>query len=215
MKLRINMRQLLAVLLALLGIGAAVAGIGLAFGSLNKEPVMLSQPAGASENVSRMLELVSRGDYDGAGLLMQGQPSFGTDREASDEAGRILWDAFVSGFSYRLEGECYATNSGIAQDVSLTVLELDSVTASLRQRTELLLEQRLQTAEDMSEVYDGQNNFREDVVMAAYLQAMEDALLEDASYKNLKVTVGLVWRDGQWWIVPDAALLTALSGGLA
>jgi len=25
----------------------------------------------------------------------------------------------------------------------------------------------------------------------------------------------LVHRDGQWWVVPDGALLTALSGGLA
>ena len=46
-------------------------------------------------------------------------------------------------------------------------------------------------------------------------EALDQAMREDARVVTAAVTVELVHRDGQWWVVPDAALLTALSGGLA
>lgn len=206
--------RVLSGLFAVLGLTAAALGIWLGLGSVDAAPVLLRQPEAVPERVEQMLELVSAGDYNGAGKLMQGQPDFGADREAADEAGRILWDAFVSGFSYRLEGECYATDSGVAQDVVITRLEPDSVTAGLRDRIRSVLEKRLETAEDVSEVYDENNNFREEVVAEALLEALKEAIREDASYTGVTVTVTLVWRDGSWWIVPEEGLIRAITGGI-
>ena len=206
--------RVLSGLFAVLGLTAAALGIWLGLGSVDAAPVLLREPEAVPERVEQMLELVSAGDYNGAGKLMQGQPDFGADREAADEAGRILWDAFVSGFSYRLEGECYATDSGVAQDVVITRLEPDSVTAGLRDRIRSVLEKRLETAEDVSEVYDENNNFREEVVAEALLEALKEAIREDASYTGVTVTVTLVWRDGSWWIVPDEGLIRAITGGI-
>lgn len=206
--------RVLSGLFAVLGLTAAALGIWLGLGSVDAAPVLLREPEAVPERVEQMLELVSAGDYNGAGKLMQGQPDFGADREAADEAGRILWDAFVSGFSYRLEGECYATDSGVAQDVVITRLEPDSVTAGLRDRIRSVLEKRLETAEDVSEVYDENNNFREEVVAEALLEALKEAIREDASYTGVTVTVTLVWRDGSWWIVPEEGLIRAITGGI-
>ena len=206
--------RVLSGLFAVLGLTAAALGIWLGLNSVDAAPVLLREPEAVPERVEQMLELVSAGDYNGAGKLMQGQPDFGADREAADEAGRILWDAFVSGFSYRLEGECYATDSGVAQDVVITRLEPDSVTAGLRDRIRSVLEKRLETAEDVSEVYDENNNFREEVVAEALLEALKEAIREDASYTGVTVTVTLVWRDGSWWIVPEEGLIRAITGGI-
>lgn len=206
--------RVLSGLFAVLGLTAAALGIWLGLGSVDAAPVLLREPEAVPERVEQMLELVSAGDYNGAGKLMQGQPDFGADREAADETGRILWDAFVSGFSYRLEGECYATDSGVAQDVVITRLEPDSVTAGLRDRIRSVLEKRLETAEDVSEVYDENNNFREEVVAEALLEALKEAIREDASYTSVTVTVTLVWRDGSWWIVPEEGLIRAITGGI-
>jgi hypothetical protein len=54
----------------------------------------------------------------------------------------------------------------------------------------------------------------EDVVMAVLFEAAEDALAEDARTVTVSLTVNLKFRDGQWWIVSDTALLDAISGGI-
>lgn len=214
MKFRNFVSGVLPWVFAVLGLGAAAAGIVLSLTSIGAEPVLLEAPEAARETVISMLDQVSGGDYEGAGTLMLGQPSLGADRDAGEEAGAVLWSAFTDSISYELTGSCYATDSGVAQDVRITALVLDSVTQSLRQRTKDLLQQRLEEAEDVSEIYDEENNFREDVVMDALLEAMEAAIREDATYETVQVRVNLICVDGRWWVVPDAELLSAISGGV-
>ena len=77
-----------------------------------------------------------------------------------------------------------------------------------------LLTQRVETAEDMSELYDEENNFRQDLVDAIVLEAVDQAIRENGQTASFDVTLSLIQRDGQWWVVPDQALLQAISGGL-
>ena len=46
-------------------------------------------------------------------------------------------------------------------------------------------------------------------------QAVVQALAEDGQLVTRDVTLNLICRDGQWWAVPDQALLQAISGGVA
>jgi predicted Zn-dependent protease with MMP-like domain len=102
----------------------------------------------------------------------------------------------------------------VAQDLRITCLEIGSVTASLRERSQSKLEQRLAEAENISDVYDEQHNYREDVVMAVLYEAAQDALAEDAKTVTYELTVNLVHDEGHWWIIPDDELLKAISGGI-
>lgn len=206
--------HIFAIVLAILGALAAVAGITIGLTCTEADPVLLNQPEAAREQVAAMMDLFCAGDYEAAGELMMGTPSFGTDRSAADEAGVVLWNAFVDSLSYELEGECYANDSGVAQDVVITFLVFDSVTVGLRERTQVLLQKYLDEADDVSEIYDTENNFREDVVMAALLEAMGDAIVEDAEYTTVRIAVELQYIDGQWWVIPNGELLTAISGGM-
>ena len=50
--------------------------------------------------------------------------------------------------------------------------------------------------------------------MEVLYDAAKDALEQDAKTVTFEVTVNLVHNNGQWWIVPEDALLTAISGGI-
>jgi hypothetical protein len=69
-------------------------------------------------------------------------------------------------------------------------------------------------AADVTEVYDENNDYREDVVMEVLLEAAEDSLAEDAQNMSVTLTVGLRYWDNRWWVVADEALLDAISGGV-
>lgn len=214
MKAKKILSGILAAIFALLGIATTAMGIYVSFQSIGASPVLLETPEAAIQQIGLMLDKVQRGDYNGAGAMMQGSPDLGVDRKASDEVGVLIWEAFVDSFTYEIVGECYATDSGVAQDLRITCLEISSVTASLRERSRSKLEELLASAEDISDVYDENNNYREDVVMAVLYEAAQDALAQDAQTVTYEVTVNLVHDEDRWWIIPDDALLKAISGGI-
>ena len=76
------------------------------------------------------------------------------------------------------------------------------------------LEQRVLDAVDVSEIYDENNEYREDFVMSVLKDAVADALEEDAKKMTVELTVNLSYQNGKWWVVADEALLDAISGGI-
>lgn len=201
-------------LFALVGICAAAAVIFLSTRCVDAKPILLSPPDAAVEQLTQMLDAVCDSDYAAASQYMLGTPDLGADASTQDTLGRILWESFVQSMDYRLEGECYTTDDGLAQDIAFTYMDMTSITATLRERSQAMLEQRVAEAEDISQVYNENNEYREDVVMEILYAATEAALAEDARTVTVPLTVNLKYRDGQWWIVADTALLDAISGGI-
>ena len=128
-----------------------------------------------------------------------------------DEKGRIT----TYSLEYEFNGDFYATDTGIARDVTITSLELASVTENLGSRSQELLARRVEKAEDVSQIYDENNEYREDFVMTVLFDAAYQSLKEDARMTRQRVTLNLVFRQGEWWVLPDSALLSAISGGTA
>ena len=201
-------------LLALAGTAVAALGVWLCMDNLDSIPVLLEPVEEARKQAEALMEAVSDGDYDAAGSLILGNPKLGVDRDPGEEAGVMIWEAFVDSYSYELIGHCYATDSGVAQDVRVTYLDLSSVTANLRERSQRLLEQRIATAENIMDIYTEDNKFREDFVMAALRDAVREAVRNDAKLVTMEITLNLVYRDGTWLIVSDDALMHAISGGI-
>lgn len=203
------------VIFGLLGTALMLGSVVLCLSSLNKPAELLETPAAAVECAEEMMEAIAAGDYASAAKVMYGQPDLGVDREPSDTLGVMIWDAFLDSISYEFKGECYATDTGIAWDATVTALDIPSVTGSLNTRVHTLMTQRMENAADMAELYDEENNFREDLVEEVLSQAVVQALAEDGQLVTRDVTLNLICRDGQWWAVPDQALLQAISGGAA
>lgn len=209
-----NKNKILKMLLAFLGIFAAVAGIALSLCFRNAKPILLKRSEEAQARVTGMMDAVCAGDYTAAGQQMYGTPSFGPDRAAAEDVSVLYWDAFSKSMRYELVGECYAEEDYIAQKVRITCLDFDSITENLRTRFQTLLEQRLANAQDPSEIYDENNNYREDVAMELLYQAAEECLREDADMVTVEIVVKLTYEQGQWWVLPEKELLEAITGGI-
>ena len=48
----------------------------------------------------------------------------------------------------------------------------------------------------------------------ALFTAAKEALKRDARQTSWDLTLNLVYENGQWWIMPEQALLRAISGGI-
>lgn len=210
-----KVKKLIAVLFCAMALVAACAGIFLALDSMDSEPVLVREDPQARQTAQALLDAVSAGDYELAARYLLGRPTLGVDRQAQDVVGVMLWEAYQESLRFTPAGDCYTTATGVAYDYTVRYLDLDSVTAALRHRSQSLLSQRVEEADDMSQVYDENNEYRESFVMAVLHAAAQQALREDAVYIEEIFTVSMVYRDGTWWAISDDGLLRAISGGLA
>lgn len=201
-------------LLAAIGLGAAAAAIFLSMNFVDAKPMLLTPPDVARSKVIMLMNAVAEGNYEEASQTIYGTPDLGVDREAGDEVGIMIWEAFEGSVRYELRGDCYTTDQGLAQDVTLTCLDVSSVTANLKERSQTMMAQRVTEAEDVSDIYDENNNYREDFVMEVLHDAVRVALKEDAKEMTVDLTVRLSYQDGNWWVVADEALYNAISGGI-
>lgn len=209
-----KIRNVISAVFAVVAICAAALGVYLSLNYRNADPVLLSPPDEAESRVLEFMDAVCEGNYDKASQCMSGTPDLGLSREPADDVGKLLWDAYTGSLSYSVMGACYATDDGLAQQVSITGLDIESVTSVLKERSQALLEQRVQEAENADEVYDENNDYREDFVMQVLYDAAAQALKSDAEEKTVEFTVNLVYQNEQWMVLADNDLLDAISGGI-
>ena len=204
--------KVLAVAFAVLALAAAAAGVTFSLRNINTEPILAETPEEARQRAVALMDAVCAGDYEGIRVQLYGQPELGLDREPADAVGKLFWQALMESRSYTIVRDCYATDNGIAMDVILESLDMDSITGNLRNRAQNLLQQRVNQAEDTSEIYREGGEYREEFVMAVLEDAAREALREDASNTRWELTLRFVYDEGRWWIRPDGEVLAAISG---
>lgn len=191
-----------------------VAAFFMAMALPGTKPTLVEAADEAQDRVVAAMDAICQGDFAAAEPYLLGQPSLGADRTPEELAGRLIWSDFLESLSYQLSGECYATDTGVAQDISLTYLDISSVTANLAQRGERQLTQLQQEATHTSQIYDENGEYRQDVVERVLHTSVLEALREDAKTITATFTLQMVNRNGQWYIVPNADFISALSGGI-
>lgn len=205
--------KVLAAVFAVLALAAAAAGVILSLGNIDTEPVLAETPDELRQRAVALMDAVCAGDCEGIRAQFYGQPELGLDREPEDPVGKLFWQALMESRSYTILRDCYATDDGIAMDVVLVSLDMDSVTGNLRSRAQRLLEQRVQQATDTTEIYREGGEYREEFVMGVLEDAAREALEEDAANTQWYLTLRFVYDEGRWWIRPDGEVLAAISGG--
>lgn len=209
-----KLSKFLSYLFGVLGLCAAVAAVFLSFRSLEADPVLLTSPEEPRKVVSAVMEAVEDNDYEAVSSMFYGNPNLGVDRVAADRVGVLIWKEFIKSFSYELKGECYGTENGLAQDVTVRYMKISTMMPNLRTLSQNLLEQRVAEAEDVTQIYDENNEYREDFVMEVLYDAAQMAIEQDAETVELDITMDLVFSDDRWLVIPSAELLKAISGGI-
>ena len=111
-----------------------------------------------------------------------------------------------------LTGEWAVEQSALVRTATITTLDVSAVLEKLPEWVQILLDQRIASAEALSEIYDEQNGFREELAETVLQEALRQALAQDGQPVTREVTLKLVNRDGSWWVVPHQNLLQILSG---
>ncbi len=206
--------KLISALFGVVALVLTVFTVRLAFQKIDATPVLLSQPDSAHEQVVEMMDAFCAGDFTAAQERFYGVTELGVNREPTDQAGVMIWEAFQASMSYELVGELYATDSGLAQDICVTTMDISAITDELKETVKPLLTERVLGAEDTDEIYDENREYRDEFVQKVLCEAVENAIAGNTSTVQTKLTLNLVWSDDQWWVVSNEALLKAVSGGI-
>ncbi len=206
--------KLFAGIFGSLGAVLLAGSIGLCLFSLNAPVRMDEIPAGAVECAEKLENAITQKDFDALEDCIYGQPELGLSGTPEDELTKMVWDLVQLNLEFSWQGECYFKDASLCRDAAVSYMELSSITDDLPVRAHELLTQRVEEATDMEQLYADGGQFRDDLLDQVMKAAVTQACMEDAQVKTVMVKVEFVYRDGQWWAVPDTALLTALSGGL-
>lgn len=200
---------------ALLGCAILVGSLYFCFTSLSSPAIMVQTPDAALECSENFMIAIEDGDFQTASRYLHGQVDLGLEREPGDDVSRHLWDAFKNSITCEFIGDCYATTTGVARAVRVTTLDPASVNGKLAQRVDDLLDARIIETEDPTEIYDESGEYREGLLDQLFLEALDDALEQDAGTRTQDIQLNLIYQNNRWWVVPDAALIQAISGGVA
>lgn len=199
------MKKLFSSLFAVVGTLLMAGTAVLCLLSLNAKPHVLTFPQEAGMQAQTFAEAISKGDLESAGKCMYGQPELTADADWQTAEKMQIWDAYVESLSCTPVQDPKAENDGISWQVQIKMLDISALMESWQQQTEAILASQLGSEEEGEEP-------SEEAVSAALSQGLEKALAGERKTLTREVTLNLVYRENQWWVSPDTALLQLLSG---
>ena len=201
-----------SVIFGILGLLLLVGSIGLCLFSLKAPVRILELPQEAVNTSEAFAQALNEGDLTAAAQYIYGQPDLGAAGTPEDPETAAVWNAFLDSITFEYTGKLSAVDTGLSRTASVTTLDIASVTEKLPERAQSLVNQKIASAESLTEVYDESGSFRQELAEEILNQALQQSLTQDAQRVSGEVTVKLINRDGKWWVVPDQALLQILSG---
>lgn len=202
-----------AVLFGILGLVLMLGTAVVCFGALN-EPARAEIPQAAKDCAAEMVALLEEGDLAAVSEKLYGSPELGVKQNLSGETAAV-WEIFCKGITCELVSDVYVSGSSFAVDAVITVPEIASITDSVTEHAKTILDERIAVAEKMDELYDENNDFRQDVIDEVMTKAARLAFAEEPEMLTYETTFGFTCQQNQWYVVPDAGFMRALSGGLA
>ncbi len=186
------MEKRLSKLFAFLAAFAATTTILVCFTALTAPARVLAPSENAAARVEDFMGAVCNGDFGEANAMLLGQSALEESQGFPDPRSAVLWDVYIDSLSCGPIGGGYPTDHGLAWDLTVTRADLPALAQAL----------------DARYPEDG------DAVTEETLKACLDQLGEEApAAVTGTLTLELVRNDGQWWILPDNALLDLLTGG--
>ena len=176
-------------------------------------PEILELDPAAGETARAFLNAAAGGDLALAGEKLLGKPQLTVPEQDDEDSAWLLWNYYYANLTARAEGEVYAAQ-GLRQDAVFTVPDLNRVMERMGVLAPEILKEYVESAEDVSQVYDETGGYREELTDRVLLEAARRAMAESAATKELRLSLGLSYEDGLWYVRPDQALLDILAGAL-
>lgn len=196
------------------------AGTMLLMGSVVMSFAALSRPAKAVKPTQEanacaqsVLRALDDGDLSKVGEYFYGKPTLGLEREPATAEGKQIWNAYRDSIAVTTDGYCYGEGTNIYQTAKVTAMDITGTLSQWDKGAGELLKQKIDAAEDPTVLLDEGGDVPQTLKDELRGQALTQALA-DAKTVTTQITFQLMEQDGQWWAVPDQAMLDVLSGGL-
>ena len=204
--------KLASVVFAVVGTVLLVGSIAVSFVALNSQTKAIEP---TEEAKARAREVLYALEYDFEALegFLYGKPSLGLDRQPATAEGRKLWDAYIGSIAVTADEGCFGRGANIYQSAQVTHMDIAQTLSGLDKRAGELLKKKLDAQEDHFALLGEDGQIPQTLKDELRTQAFREAL-EEQKTVTTQITFQLIEKDGQWWILPDQAMLDILSGGL-
>ena len=208
-----KLRKIAAGLLAVAGSLLLAGSVAACLGAVNRSAPAVPQANDAEAFAQEFLDTLDKGDFSGVEKCLYGSPDLGLEKEPNTESGKQLWQAYRDSISVEYSDYCYSKGTNIYQSAKVTALNLSAAMGKLSSTAAEILKNTLETAEDPTALLNEDGTIPDTLRQQALSQALTQ-VLADGTTVTREMNVRLVKQDGQWWAVPDGALLAVLSAGL-
>lgn len=200
-------------ILTVLGLALVIVTGALAFSVRNLPVTVLAEPKEAEQTAQALVDALNQGSLSQAAELLYGIPALEDHPDFEEPYLNTLWACYLESLTCRLEGGCYAADSGLYQDICVEALDISAALPEIKSQYEALLPIRSQ-AEETENVYNEEGGYRESFVLSVLDEAAREVLSRDCATTMRRVRLALVFREDQWWVLPQEGLMDILSGSL-
>lgn len=206
-------RRILAAFSGILAAAGAAATLMLALTAPGRQTVMLKEDPRIMTCAQSFLDKLCGTDMEGASAELLGAPELNM---ASDQDGveKILWERYWNGLEGTLEGEPYAQGSFLTVNARITYPDMDAVIRQMGELTQTCLRQRVDEAENVSEVYNTDGGYRQEILDEVLVQAARTAAEQTTAVCEKSIALKLAYDGEDWKIIPGKELRSLLSGDL-
>ena len=206
-------RRILAAFFGILAAAGAAVTLMLALTARGRQTMMLKEDPRVMTCAQNFLDKLCGMDLEGASAELLGAPELNM---VSDQDGvkKILWDRYWGGLEVTLEGKPYAQGSFLTVNARITYPDMDAVIRQMGELTQTRLRQRVDEAENVSEVYDTDGGYRQEILDEVLVQAARTAAEQTTAVCEKSIVLKLAYDGEDWKIVPGKDLRSLLSGDL-
>ena len=205
--------KLVSGLFAALGSVLLAGSIVTSFAALSKPAKAVKPTQEANACAQSVLRALDDGDLSKVEEYFYGKPTLGLEREPATAEGKQIWNAYRDSIAVTTDGYCYGEGTNIYQTAKVTAMDITGTLSQWDKGAGELLKQKIDAAEDPAVLLDEGGDVPQTLKDELRGQALTQALA-DAKTVTTQITFQLIEKDGQWWAVPDQAMLDVLSGGL-
>ena len=206
------MRKMSSVVLSIVGFLSIIAGIFAIFWGLQADPVILREPEKAKQCAEEFLQAINDGSLAEAADYLPDPSTLGEVPEDADPIAALIWDTYRTQLDAELVSGLYTTADGLCMDMELTALDVDDAVEKIGTLAVERMQERVAATLDMSELYGDDGQYRPELVDNVLQQAALETLMCDLPTVTTSITLHLTQSGEAWVVIPDRALINALSG---
>lgn len=189
-----------------------VGSVVMSFAALSRPAKAVKPTQEANACAQSVIRALDDGDLSKVEEYFYGKPTLGLEREPATAEGKQIWNAYRDSITVTTDGYCYGEGTNIYQTAKVTAMDITGTLSQWDKGAGELLKQKIDAAEDPAVLLDEGGDVPQTLKDELCAQALTQ-VLADAKTVTTQITFQLMEQDGQWWVLPDQALLDVLSGG--